>query len=130
MARTLLRAHSPSLAELTSTFEEPLVEIISATEKFGRVLKEKVITMDYFPYKPSKASSSRYDPEGMSLTDDDDPPRPGAPVLCTVKLGLATRCKPGRARNAKVEYALFRKPQVVTVHCIEAAEYDYDDDTQ
>lgn len=113
------KGRGPEWAEFSTTFDEEVTEIVASAIKFARLLKERIITADYIPFNPSEFTKGRYDPSKMEVADKDSAPPPRTPVMCTLRLGLTSRSKVGRERDAPLQEYSFRKAEVMTSHCLD-----------
>lgn len=122
VAVLLFKSRSPTASQIETSFDEQVAEILTMAVKLSGMLKEKIVTADYVIYSPSATHDNVFDPAMMDVTDPDSIPPAGTPVMCTVRIGLAMSSKAGREREAPLQKILFRKPQVVTLFCLQDAQ--------
>lgn len=121
-ALLMFKTRLPEYPEFHASLNQQVAEALSKAVKLSDALKEKIVTAEYTPYCPSATHWNAFDPTSMEGTDSESVPPPRTPVMCTVRLGLLTSSKAGREREAPLQQLLFRKAQVITLHCLEDAQ--------
>lgn len=101
-------------------FRESLEDVMNVATRLSIAIKEKIVSVDYTPYCPSERSGELFNSSQMSVTDADDSPPEGTPVMCTVRLGLEVHQKDIFAQEGQspTHVVNFRKAEVFTTHCL------------